>query len=169
MGVSIRSKYWLVLLVFGVFLWMSWQKANGSWNEFTLGKGIFPLQGSASVSAGFSLCCPHPLLTPSILSPATTHLCCSRCWLVVQLLSTARFCHCTPLCNHQCSHCQALLTPIVDHLPQVVSTPATACPLLHPLLVGCCIVVCCRCLLSSLHTVMGPSTLLLQDASDANC
>jgi hypothetical protein len=51
MGVSIHSKYWLVLLIFGVFLWMSWREANGSWNELTLGKGIFSLPGSASVSA----------------------------------------------------------------------------------------------------------------------
>jgi hypothetical protein len=43
MGVSMHSKYWLVLLIFRIFLWMSWQEANGSWNEFTLGKGIFPL------------------------------------------------------------------------------------------------------------------------------
>jgi hypothetical protein len=43
MGVSIRFKYWLVLVVFGVFLWMSWQEANGSWNELTLGEGFFPL------------------------------------------------------------------------------------------------------------------------------
>jgi hypothetical protein len=43
MGVSIHSKYWLVLLVFGVFLWMSWWEANDSWYKLNLGKGIFPL------------------------------------------------------------------------------------------------------------------------------
>ena len=30
MGVSMHSKYWLVLLIFKVFLWMSWREANGS-------------------------------------------------------------------------------------------------------------------------------------------
>jgi hypothetical protein len=41
---------------------MTWQEANGSWNVLTLAKGIFPLTGSASVSAhpfqelGFAAC-----------------------------------------------------------------------------------------------------------------
>ncbi len=51
MQVSVCSKYWLALLIFGVSCWMTWQEANGSWNALTPAKGIFPLQGSASVSA----------------------------------------------------------------------------------------------------------------------
>jgi hypothetical protein len=41
--VSVCFKYWLALLIFGVFCWMTWLEANGSWNALTLAKGIFPL------------------------------------------------------------------------------------------------------------------------------
>ncbi len=30
---------------------MIWRESNGSWNALTLAKGIFPVKGSASVSA----------------------------------------------------------------------------------------------------------------------
>jgi hypothetical protein len=55
---GLGSKYWLALplQVFGLFCWMTWQEANGSWNELTLDKWISPLQGSASVSAPWGKC-----------------------------------------------------------------------------------------------------------------
>ncbi len=49
MQVSVRFKYWLAFLIFGVSWWMTWQEANGSLDALTLAKGVFPLSGSASV------------------------------------------------------------------------------------------------------------------------
>ncbi len=51
MQVSVCSKYWLASLIFGVSCWMTWREANSSWNASTLAKEIFPVGGSASVSA----------------------------------------------------------------------------------------------------------------------
>jgi hypothetical protein len=51
MQVSVCFKYWLAFLIFGVSRWMIWREENGSWNALTLAKGIFPLYGSARVSA----------------------------------------------------------------------------------------------------------------------
>jgi hypothetical protein len=62
-----------------------------------------------------------------VLPPATACLCCSYQWLVVALFSTACFCHCTLLCDHQCSYCWPLLPLIVDCCSQAVSLPAAAC------------------------------------------
>ncbi len=49
-----------------------------------------------------------------------------RCWLVVVLFSAACFCLCMPTCNRWCSCCWPLSPSIVDHCPQVVSSPAAA-------------------------------------------
>ncbi len=58
--------------------------------------------------------CCRPLSPPivdscshMVSSPATTHLCCSHCWLVFILLSAACFCHCLIVVN--CQHHQTAL------------------------------------------------------------
>jgi hypothetical protein len=88
----------------------------------------------------------HQLLTAALRwsrCQQQLNLCCSCHWLVVALLSAAaaHFFLLMPSCNRQCSCCQPLLPPIVDHCPQTVLSPATACHLLLPSLVGCYIVV----------------------------
>ncbi len=60
------------------------------------------------------------------------------------------------LCDNQHSCCQPLLMPIVDHFPQVFSTPAATRPLLLPPLVGCCIVVYYHHPLLKLCAIMQP-------------
>ncbi len=82
-------------------------------------------------------------------------------WLDVELLTATHFCHHTPSCGHQHSHCRLLLMPIINHFPQVVSTPASACPLPLLLLVGWCIDVCCHLPLLSSHVIVQPSMLLM--------
>jgi len=52
--------------------------------------------------------------------------------------------------------------------PQAVSSPATTCPLLLPLLVDCCVVIPHLCPLLSSHTAVQPSALLFQATFTAN-
>jgi hypothetical protein len=54
----------------------------------------------------------------AITTTTTARLCCSRCWLVVALLSAVRFCHRTPSCDRRRSYCRPLLPPIVGHRRQ---------------------------------------------------
>ncbi len=51
----------------------------------------------------------------TIATTTTARFCCSRCWLIVALLSANRFCHRTPSCNRQRSHCRPLFPPIIVH------------------------------------------------------
>ncbi len=103
-----------------------------------------------------------------VSSPATTCLCCSSFWFVVEWLSAACFYHQTLWCNCQHFCCWLLLLPIVNHFSQVVWTPAAACSLLLLSLVGCCIVICWCCPLLSSHPVVRPSSLLLLALVAAN-
>jgi len=64
--------------------------------------------------------------TPPGAGLLTSHRppCCSRRWLIVALLSAARFRHRTPSCNCRRSSRRPLSRPIVDSCPQAISSPA---------------------------------------------
>ncbi len=72
--------------------------------------------------------CTLACTTPWPLHQPMLALCCSRCWLVVVLLLDLppAYCHCTPLCDRQCSCHGLLLLPIVNLCPQMDSSPAPA-------------------------------------------